>query len=133
MRKLLLAYDGTEPARRALAMAADMTRRFGAELSVISVVPRHAGMFAGDPWDDASAHAEVLIEARRLLRDEGVEAELLEPIGEVPQTIERIAEEGGFDAVILGSRGLEVMDRALLGSVSEHVAANARTTVVVAR
>jgi nucleotide-binding universal stress UspA family protein len=133
MEKLLLAYDGTEPARRALTMAAEMTKRFGARLSVVSVVPARPGRYPADPWDDTALHANDLIEARRLLREEGIEADLLEPIGEVPQTIERIAEQGGFDAVIVGSRGLGVIGRALQGSVSEHIAANAKTTVIVAR
>jgi nucleotide-binding universal stress UspA family protein len=51
----------------------------------------------------------------------------------VPETIEKLAEAGEFDAIIVGSRGLSMLGRALQGSVSEHVAANAGTTVIVAR
>ena len=38
-----------------------------------------------------------------------------------------------FDTVVVGSRSLGAVGRVLAGSVSEHVAAHARTTVVVAR
>jgi nucleotide-binding universal stress UspA family protein len=133
MQKLLLAYDGTDPSRRALELAALMTKQFGASLTVVSVVPTHPGRSPIDPWDDSMVHAQELLEAGRLLRDEGIEPRLVESTGSVPQTIERIAEAGDYDAIIIGSRGLSMLGRALQGSVSEHVAANASTSVVVAR
>ena len=133
MQKLLLAYDGSEQAKRALKLAAEMARRFGAALTVLSVVPVHPGRAPIDPWDDSHVHAEELVEARRMLREEGIEARLVESAGNVPETIERFAEAGSFDAVIVGSRGLSLLGRALQGSVSEHVATHSSTTVVVAR
>jgi nucleotide-binding universal stress UspA family protein len=133
MQRLLLAYDGTDPSRRALELAGLMAKKFGASLTVVSVIPTHPGRSPVDPWDDGAVHTEELLEAGRLLREEGIEARLVESAGSVPQTIERIAEAGDYDAIIVGSRGLSVLGRALQGSVSEHVAANARTSVVVAR
>ncbi len=133
MQKLLLAYDGSDHSRRALELAAEMSRRFGAALTVLSVVPVHPGRTPIDPWDDSHAHAEELVEARRLLREEGIEAKLVESAGNVPEVIERFAEAGSFDAVVVGSRGLGMLGRAMQGSVSEHVATHASTTVVVAR
>ena len=133
MQKLLLAYDGTEHSRRALEMAAVMTHKFGASLTVVSVVPTHPGRAPIDPWDDTEVHTKELLEAGRLLREEGIEARLVETAGDVPERIERIAADGAFDAIIVGSRGLSMLGRALQGSVSEHVAANADTTVIVAR
>ena len=133
MQKLLLAYDGTDPSRRALDLAAIMAHKFGASLTVVSVIPTHAGRSPVDPWDDREVHDQELLEAGRLLREKGIEARLVESAGDVSKRIERIASEGDFDAVIVGSRGLSMLGRALQGSVSEHVAANAETTVIVAR
>ncbi len=133
MQKLLLAYDGTDPSRRALDLAAVMTHKFGATLTVVSVIPTHGGRSRVDPWDDREVHAQELLEAGRLLREKGIEARLIESAGNVPERIERIATEGDFDVIIVGSRGLSMLGRALQGSVSEHVAANAETTVIVAR
>jgi nucleotide-binding universal stress UspA family protein len=133
MQKLLLAYDGTDPSRRALELAALMTHKFDATLTVVSVVPTHPGRSPIDPWDDSTVHADELLEAGRLLREQGIEPRLVETAGSVAETIERIGEAGGYDAIIVGSRGLSMLGRALQGSVSEHVAANATTSVVVAR
>ena len=133
MKKILIAYDGSEPAHRALDTAAELAKLTSATISVVSVVPVHPGRFPVEPWDDTSTHAEELIEARRLLRDRGIEAELIEPSGDPATAIERIADDGNFDTIVVGSRGLNLMGRVLQGSVSEHVATHAKATVVIAR
>jgi nucleotide-binding universal stress UspA family protein len=133
MQKLLLAYDGTDHSRRALELTATMAHKFGAEVTVVSVVPTRSGRSPVDPWDDSTIHTQELLEAGRLLREDGIEPRLVETYGSVPETIEKLAAAGDFDAIIVGSRGLSMLDRALQGSVSEHVAANAETTVIVAR
>jgi nucleotide-binding universal stress UspA family protein len=133
MKRILVAYDGGEPARRALDTAIDLANRFEALISVISVVPYHPGRAPMDPWDDEKVHAEALEEARKILAERGRTAELLEPIGDPASTIERVAEDGGFDTVIVGSRGLGPLSRFLQGSVSTHVASHANATVMVVR
>lgn len=131
MKKILLAYDGGEPARRALETAGELARAFHAPLSVVSVVPEEAGLI-GDPREDTSAHARELQDAKRLLAEMGLEVELLEPSGDPACRIEQIAEEGEFDMIVLGSGGGSPIERVLHGSVSRHVVTHATATVVVA-
>ncbi len=131
MKRILLAYDGTDPSRRALETAAELAHAFGASVAVVSVVPVHGGRIGVDPWDDRSVHASELMEAKKLLQEKGVEARLIEPLGEPAPTIERVAREGEFDTIVLGSRGLGAVERVLRGSVSEHVVTHADATVVV--
>ena len=131
--KILLAYDGEDPARRALELTVELAQKFAADVAVVSVVPVHPGRVAVDPWDDTPVHAAQLAEARRLLLQHSIEPVLIERAGDPAETIERIAEAGGYDMVVVGSRGLGVLSRFLQGSVSEHVATHATATVVVAR
>lgn len=133
MKNILLAYDGGEPAKRALDTAIELTKRFGATLSVVSVVPTYPGRSPVAPWDDRSVHAQELVEARKLLAAQGIEAEIIEPAGDPAKQIERIASAGKFDTIVIGSRGLGTLGRVLQGSVSEHVATHADATVVVTR
>ena len=133
MKKILLAYDGGEPAARALDMTVELARKFGASVAVVSVVPVHPGRSPVDPWDDRPVHLGELKEAQQMLRDKGIEARLMAPAGDPAITIEHIAAEGDFDAVVIGSRGLGTLARALQGSTSEHVATHSATTVIVAR
>jgi nucleotide-binding universal stress UspA family protein len=133
MKKILLAYDGSEAADSALQQTIDLAKAFKAEVGVVSVVPVHAGRIGIDPWDDRPVHDEQLREARTVFSKEGSEPRLHEPFGEKAPSIERVAEEGGYDTIVIGSRGLGAIGRLLEGSVSEHVATHARTNVVIAR
>lgn len=133
MKRILLAYDGGEPAKRALATTAELAKQFEALVGVISVVPVRPGRAPIDPWDDRPIHDEELEEARSLLALQGIEAELIEPLGDPARTIERIARDGAFDTIVVGSRGLGALARLFQGSVSSHVATHADATVVVVR
>jgi nucleotide-binding universal stress UspA family protein len=133
MKKILVAYDGGQPAHRALDVAADLATRYEAKVGVVSVVPFHPGRSPIDPWDDRPVHTAELREAKAILTEKGIEAVLYEPTGDPARSIEQIAEEGGYDVVVVGSRGLGGVSRVLQGSVSEHVATHSTATVVVAR
>jgi nucleotide-binding universal stress UspA family protein len=133
MKKILVAYDGGQPGRKALDTGIDLAKRYGAELGVVSVVPIHAGRAPMDPWDDREVHEQELGEAKTIVQAAGLEARYLEEFGAVGPTIEAVAREGGYDTVVVGSRGLGAVSRFLQGSVSEHVVTHADATVVVAR
>ena len=133
MRRILVAYDGGEPARRALDAAAELAQQFDAAVSVVSVVPTHPGRSAIDPWDDGTAHNQQLTEARDYLAARGIAAETIRPIGDPAHAIESVAQAGDYDTIVIGSRGLGAASRVLSKSVSEHVATHAQATVVVAR
>ena len=131
--KILLAYDGGDPARHALELTTELAKKFEASVAVVSVVPVHPGRVPIDPWDDAPVHATQLAEAKQLLVAQGIEPVLIEQAGDPAQTIERIVEDVAYDMVVVGSRGLGPLSRVLQGSVSEHVATYAAATVVIAR
>jgi nucleotide-binding universal stress UspA family protein len=133
MKRILLAYDGAEPARKALGLAADLARTYEATVTVVSVVPMHPGRAPIDPWDDPEVHLAQLREAAVALREQGIEPELVEPAGDPATMIERVAEQGKFDLIVVGTSGTGVVGRILQGSVSEHVVKHAPVSVVVAR
>lgn len=133
MKKILVAYDGGEPAKRALMTGIELVKQFGGSIAVVSVTPVHAGRVPVDPWDDKPAHDSEVAEARQILAEHGVVAEMIEPAGDPAKCIEHAAEAGGFDTIVVGSRGLGAISRFFQGSVSEHVATHAAATVVVAR
>ena len=133
MKRILVAYDGGEPGRKALDTAIDLAKATGALVSVVSVVPIHPGRAPIDPWDDTVVHAAELKDAKAILDEAGISADYLEPVGEPARTIEQLVDDLGCDVVVLGSRGLGSLSRFLQGSVSEHVATHANATVVIAR
>jgi nucleotide-binding universal stress UspA family protein len=133
MKKILVAFDGGQPAIRALELAAELAGRFEAKVGVVSVIPVHPGRAPIDPWDDRAVHTAELAAARAILAEHGIQPTVYEPAGDPARTIEAIADEGGYDMIVVGSRGQGMLSRVLQGSVSEHVATHAAATVVIAR
>ena len=133
MKNILVAYDGGEPARRALETGIELVKQFGGNLGIVSVIPVHPGRMGMDPWDDKTVHDRQLDDARHLAASRGVVAEILEPAGEPADAIERVAESGHFDTIVVGTRGQGWLARVLQGSVSSHVATHSTATVIVAR
>lgn len=133
MKRILVAYDACEAARRALDVAIDLAKRYDAVVSVVSVIPILPGRTPNDPWEETIVHARALDEARAILAEHGIEAQLLAPSGDLARSIESLVEAGGFDTVVVGSRGIGPVSRVLQGSVSGHVAIHADATVVIAR
>jgi nucleotide-binding universal stress UspA family protein len=52
MKKILVAYDGGRPARRALELAAELAQLFDAKVGVVSVSSYQSLPGPVDPWDD---------------------------------------------------------------------------------
>ena len=132
MKKILsFPYDGGErcPARPE-TRGEFSARAFHAPVSVVSVVPDCGDSLAGDASIDASARAHGLQEAKRPAAM-GIDVEVLEPSGDPARRIEQIAEQGGFDTIVIGSGDGTPINRAFRGSVS-GVVAHAAATVVVA-
>lgn len=84
-------------------------------------------------WSLAEQEASEALE--RTVAGLGTEApvEQVTRTGDAGPAICRMAEEVGADVVVVGSRGRGAIKRALLGSVSTHVTANAPCPVVVVR
>jgi nucleotide-binding universal stress UspA family protein len=133
MKKILVAYDGGEPSRKACALAIELATKMSVPVTIVSVVPLHYIGQPMPPADDPRAHAQELDEARAMFAAAGLEVQVLQPVGDPAKEIEWVADQGGFDTIVMGSRHLDAVSRAITGSVSEHVATHANATVVVAR
>jgi nucleotide-binding universal stress UspA family protein len=133
MKKILVAYDGHEAGQRALEMAARLALAFDGRVDVVSVVPEGFGHVDGQAEEPAVEHARELVEARTVLRRRGIEAGLIEPAGDPAETIERLANERGYDTIVVGGNRRGRSGHPWMESVTAHVAGNARADVVVAR
>jgi nucleotide-binding universal stress UspA family protein len=135
--KILVAYDGSEQARRALDWAAHMAAGSTSAVSVIGVAPTLAASpriaDAVDPSSDVDEHRRQLDEAVALLAAAGVRAETLLKVGNPAEEIITAAADGRFDAVLVGIRGMGAVKRFLIGSVADRVVRHATVPVLVVR
>lgn len=117
-KKILVAYDGSKGAQRALAAAANLVG-YGSTLTVVSV--RSAGPANGRQIDGA----------REYLLGRHITALYLEPSGEAAEKIVEAAEALESDLVVIGRRRGDLL-RAQ-GSVSADVVRQASCDVLVVR
>jgi len=138
--KILCAVDFSESSRVALEHAADLARRFGAELTLLHVLeaPRGPEVQIVSPPELAQAEAA---EIRRKLDLWRAEAEKLSDrpvkavleVGPPATEIVRVAKAEKCDLVVTGTHARKGIRHLLLGSVAERVAREAPCPVLVAR
>jgi nucleotide-binding universal stress UspA family protein len=135
MKTIVLGYDETDAASRALERAADFAEAFKARLVVTSVAPVLAaagrGMGAIDPTDPVERHLEELAHAREYLSGRGLQAEFRPGVGEPADTIVAVAEEVGADLIVVGTREPNFLERLLGQSVSQSVSRQAHCDVLI--
>ena len=108
MKTIVVGYDESAPAKRALARAAELATAFGSKVIVTSVarVIHGRGIGPVDPADPPELHREELRHARAFLGEHGIEGELDLALGDPPDHILQLAEERRADLIVVGSRGL---------------------------
>jgi nucleotide-binding universal stress UspA family protein len=144
-KQIVVGVDGSPASRTALEWASDEAVRHGSELVVLtawlptppplagtsSTVPTHGAI---DAREDARETAkQLLMETIRdvLGEDPPVLVHPQVKEGHAAKLLIDLSEDA--DLLVVGSRGHGGFAGMLLGSVSQHVAAYAKCTVVVAR
>jgi nucleotide-binding universal stress UspA family protein len=135
--KLLLGYDGSDPAKRAFDLALDLARHFGAELHILAVArpPEFGTEVETEAVIEQSRHhyAKVLQPLKTRLAGEAIQSLFEVAVGHPAEQIVLYAERHAIDHIVVGHRGHSMFERWLLGSVARQIIVHAHCSVTVAR
>jgi nucleotide-binding universal stress UspA family protein len=135
MKHILVGFDGSTNARRALEQALDVARA-DTRITVVAAAqapapPGHEIVPLGSKG--LEERRRQLEEARKRLAELGRNAELVAVSGAPADALVDEAEKRGADLIVVGRRGLNGAERLVMGSVSSKVARTARCSVLIAR
>lgn len=138
MKSIVVAIDGSEQSGRALAQAISLASKFEATLTVVHAVeplfvpPEPYGFNSGALETASREYGQKLMrDALSQARDSGVEATSVLLVGAPSEAIVEAAHELKADMIVLGSRGQGRVGRLLLGSVSDRVLHQSKSSVLV--
>ena len=150
--KILIAYDGSESSKHALNQGVSLAKLTDSDVTILSVIPRitmpllpaeGAGV---SPASIAQTSPEFQQEMKKFYAEslekaaEGVEekypnidvvTKLME--GRPSSIIVEISEEGNYDLIVIGSRGLGGISGLILGSTSRRVVETCTIPVLVVK
>ena len=134
-RNVVIAYDGSDGAKLALARAAEIASRDGASLTIVEAVSGQVPSPApgGPPLPKPEKRAMGREDLRAAIEETDPELEASGwLIGGPPgKGIVTVADDIGADLIITGSRGRGGITGALLGSVSTEILHRAKCDVLV--
>ena len=139
--KVLVAVDGSDPARRAIATVAKLAPQI---IGGLQVVLLHVGLptvYYGElpPYDmgaleeaQRQQRERVLADALADARAAGLgEAATLSAVGEPAAEILRVAAEQGVDQIVMGTHGRGALGTLFIGSVAQRVLHGAKVPVLL--
>ncbi len=149
--KILVCLDGSEQSQKALQKALDVAGGCSAdEVSLISVYEKRYDLpetttdrlpitqedfkrFSKIEEQEREDIDKMLSEAAALFEKVNIKAKTIHECGHPAETIARVAAEGNYDMIVIGSRGLGGLRKLLLGSVSNAVLQEAKCSVLVVK
>ena len=136
--RALIAVDPSEYSKKAVVQSAKFAKKTGVNLTLLHVIEDNVSYKEiPDTW----AHQQKAKKAQALLDELKKEAEKYGAknvetkiaVGPIAEEIVRIGEEGNYDYIVVGTRGMSGFKRLLIGSVAEKVVLHAHCPVVVVR
>jgi nucleotide-binding universal stress UspA family protein len=136
--KVLVATDGSEHSMKAVQRALELAEKQGAQVTLMSVAYFGADYLEGMPpnirekLEDEARTA--LKKAKAVFDAKNLPVETVLMTGLVPANlIIQEAQDGKFDRIVIGSTGLNALERIIMGSTAAKVVAHAPCEVTVVR
>ena len=138
-KRILIANDGSEGAKKALHAALALAKTFGAEIQSISIKerPSHYAETVGEVMEEQEEaerfFARVNAEAVAMAAQDGVDLKCTVLPGHEVETIVRFARDGCFDLLVVGFMGHSRAFGRIWGGTSQNLAKTSPCSVLVVK
>ncbi|NPV92344.1 MAG: universal stress protein [Firmicutes bacterium] len=145
IKKILVPVDGSPPSIRAAQMAANIVAKEGGEIHLLNVVKPSSGDYSGvsfegfelpqdlaekvnDEWEKVARN--IVNKVRSAIEDKNVNIHCDIAKGDPVSIICKVAQEGQFSLISIGSRGIGGVT-GVLGSISSRVSQQSSCPVLI--
>lgn len=144
-KKILVPYDGSEHAKKALAQAIDLAEAGKGKLYIASVcnivsvmsnfdqVSIAEGCLTTQLSQDLEKQCRADLEEAKGVIPEGVPVETLFEVGSPGPVLLQMADDMKADLIVMGSRGLGPLKGIFMGSVSSYLVSRAKCPVLIVK
>ncbi len=139
LKRILVASDGSDHARKAIEYACDIALKYKAMVYLVHVVSLPSWIYSEASFEPLKDHfrkagKEVIKEGERRIREKGVESvRTFLTEGDPAKEILEYGAKCNVDMIVLGSRGAATLGTLMLGSVSHKVNHMAECTCVTVK
>ena len=138
VEKVLIPVDGSDSSRNAAKYGTQLVNARNPKIYLLNVWEPVSVTIGGEMADRLrkSAHDKsmaMLEEYKNMLEPCGMEVELISRSGRPDYVILNVQDELDCDLIVIGSRGLSVLENVLMGSVVTRVLEGANCPVLVTR
>ena len=135
-KKVLIAIDGSETSMYALREYIRFSKAENPSITVVSVIPTYEGDLAATWTNNIVASIKKqcdasLSEAIKIAKEEGITIQALCEEGTIHEKIVDLADMENYDLIVMGKKGLSLIERAFVGSVTERVIGYSRQDILV--
>jgi len=151
---ILVAVDGSEHSKKALNYALELAGKFDGKITLIHVystvvplvpsvletpstptlpLPTSSAIAAKITEDAKQKGKQILNEAERVAKERLISVKTVLREGDAVREIVAVAQEGKFDLIVIGHRGLSKLKELFLGAVSEGVSHKAPCPVLIVK
>jgi nucleotide-binding universal stress UspA family protein len=139
IRKILVGVDGSSTSYKAAEVALDLAIALNAEVTAVYVIPSPPadyGRFldlSSLEINEEEVERKIMHEVRVMALSRGVRLKTKISKGRPSDVIVSLAEEEGYDLIVLGNTGLGGAYRRMMGSVASEVVNSTKKPVLLVK
>jgi len=138
-KNILVAVDGSEQSHDALREAIETAQANDSQLKILYVlndklanIPVHLDTMT--LYKSVQEHSDYVVDqVQGYLKDTEVSFEIVRLTGSPKREIINYSKENNIDLIVLGSTGLDAIDRFIIGSTTQYIVNHASCNVMVVK